>query len=141
MSGIQGTVDGIEQTAPARASLNANNEKLMDAYQRLAHFDALIAAAKVVEVQNNLFLSAMKEALTVTQQIAATWGQSPIEPPGSGISLKFATFSQQVAAISSQQDAESLTEHLQLVATPWNVLNEQFGSLKRIITSRAEVVT
>jgi hypothetical protein len=131
VSAIQGATEGAAETAQARADLNANNEKLSVAYQNLARANALVAVAKVVKVQNEMFISVMKEAQEDSMQLAATWGQAPITPPGSGITLEFANFAQQIESVSSQKDADSLVDLCKNASMEWDLLNEKLSDLKR----------
>lgn len=107
--------------------------KLAAAYQSMARANALVAVANVVKVQNHMFTSAMGQALAATQQIATTWGQDPILPPGSGISLEFTDFAQQTDAISSQQAASDLVRQLEYASTGWDLLDAQLVTLKKTI--------
>lgn len=134
VSAIKGAEDGIAQTAQARADLNANNTKLITAYQNLAQYNALVAVAKVVQIQNTLFTTALSNALTSVQQLASTWGQSPQMPPSSGVSLEFSNFVDAVKAIASQSDADTLAGQMDYAATAWNLFNQQLLIQRRILS-------
>ncbi|MCP4425498.1 MAG: HBL/NHE enterotoxin family protein [Chloroflexi bacterium] len=131
VSAIKGASEGVAETAQARADLNANNEKLVVAYQNLAQANALIAVAKVVSVQNDLFISTMKEALQNIASLSDTWGKTPITPPGSGISLEFANFAHQIEIVSGRQDVNQLVRLVNNASTDWDLLNEELVDLKR----------
>lgn len=130
VSAIRGAVDGVAQTAQARADLNSNNEKLAAAYQRLANDNALIAVAKVIAAQNHMFISTMKEVQTHSTHLADTWGQPPISAAGSGISLEFVNFAKQIDAISTSDEAKQLEDSWQYESTNWDLLNKKLIYLK-----------
>jgi hypothetical protein len=126
---IQAAETGAAETAQARADLRRHNQDLSNAYQTLANLNSLIAIAKVIQVQNAMFASAMNEALKGLGQLVAIWGQSPITPPGSGISLEFATFAQQVQQVTTQSAATSLVAALRNVDTSWKSLKQELSQL------------
>jgi hypothetical protein len=134
VSAIKGAEDGIAETAQARADLNANNTKLITAYQSLAQYNALVAVAKVVQIQNTLFTTALSNALASVQQIANTWGQSPQMPPSSGVSLEFSNFVDAVKGIVSQSDADTLAGQMDYAATAWDLFNQQLLIQRQILT-------
>ncbi len=130
VSAITAGSEGVEKTSQARADLRANNEKLAKAYQTLAQANALSAVGKVVAVQAAQFASAMAELQTQTETLVASWGQSPITPPGSGRSLAFQQFADEIAAISSQTEADGLVKQVEFVSTDWTLLGDRLQSLK-----------
>ena len=108
VQGIDAAEQGVAETAQARAALNANNALLASAYQQLAGANALVAVAKVVQVQNSQFSSAFHNALDTAQVLAEDWGQSPQAPPATGVSAGLAAFANAVAGMASSADAETL---------------------------------
>lgn len=131
---IKGASEGAAETAKARADLNANNEKLADAYHKLAELNGLTAVAKVVSVQNSLYIGALKEIGQSIPILAQTWGTSPLTPPGSGISLGFHNFALQIQRVKSTQEAEQLAGLIGLADVGWTSLSRQLNTLKRTLS-------
>lgn len=134
VSAIEGAEKGVAETEKARADLNANNAKLVEAYQSLAQINALVAVAKTVQVQNALFSTTLSDALSTANQLANTWGQSPLNPPASGISLAFSDFANAVTAVASQADADALVGAADYAVTPWNLFNTKLTYLRGTLT-------
>lgn len=137
---IEAARSGADSTALARAQLNTNNEALADRLQSLAEANSILSIAKVVQVQNGIFTTAMGEALAIVRTIASTWGTPPDgEHPGAGISLGFSNFSTAIAAINSQQDADALASRLTASSTEWDSLRDQLAYLKSAIIAQGEL--
>ncbi|KKO64119.1 hypothetical protein VM94_02261 [Janthinobacterium sp. KBS0711] len=134
VQGIDAAEQGVAETAQARAALNANNALLASAYQQLAGADALVAVAKVVQVQNSQFSSAFHNALDTAQVLAEDWGQSPQAPPATGISAGLAAFADAVAGMASNADAETLGGQLDYANTAWQLLAASLAPLEQAMT-------
>ncbi|NHQ90804.1 hypothetical protein [Janthinobacterium lividum] len=134
VQGIDAAEQGVAETAQARAALNANNALLASAYQQLAGADALVAVAKVVQVQNSQFTSAFNSALDTAQVLAEDWGQSPQAPPATGISAGLAAFADAVAGMASNADAETLGGQLDYANTAWQLLAASLAPLEQAMT-------
>lgn len=134
VQGIDAAEQGVAETAQARAALNANNALLASAYQQLAGADALVAVAKVVQVQNSQFSSAFHNALDTAQVLAEDWGQSPQAPPATGISAGLAAFADAVAGMASSADAETLGGQLDYANTAWQLLAASLAPLEQAMT-------
>ncbi|SFX37349.1 HBL/NHE enterotoxin family protein [Janthinobacterium sp. TB1-E2] len=134
VQGIDAAEQGVAETAQARAALNANNARLASAYQQLAGADALVAVAKVVQVQNSQFSSAFHNALDTAQVLAEDWGQSPQAPPATGISAGLAAFADAVAGMASSTDAETLGGQLDYANTAWQLLAASLAPLEQAMT-------
>lgn len=134
VQGIDAAEQGVAETAQARAALNANNALLASAYQQLAGADALVAVAKVVQVQNSQFSSAFHNALDTAQVLAEDWGQSPQAPPATGISAGLAAFADAVAGLASSADAETLGGQLDYANTAWQLLAASLAPLEQAMT-------
>lgn len=93
VSAISGAQEGTTKTLQARDDLKANNQKLAEAYQRLAQANSLVAVAKAVQVQNQMFVAEIAVTREKILAIPTDWGQSPdVRPPGNGVSLGFFQF-------------------------------------------------
>ena len=134
VQGIDAAEQGVAETAQARAALNANNALLASAYQQLAGADALVAVAKVVQVQNSQFSSAFHNALDTAQVLAEDWGQSPQAPPATGVSAGLAAFADAVAGMASSADAETLGGQLDYANTAWQLLAASLAPLEQAMT-------
>lgn len=134
VQGIDAAEQGVAETAQARAALNANNALLASAYQQLAGADALVAVAKVVQVQNSQFSSAFHNALDTAQVLAEDWGQSPQAPPATGVSAGLAAFANAVAGTASSADAETLGGQLDYANTAWQLLAASLAPLEQAMT-------
>lgn len=135
VSGITATQKGVAETAQAIGDLNSNNQKLATAYQTLALTNSLVATAKVIQVQNRMFVSEMKETELKISNIATIWGQSPIMiPPGSGISLGFDEYAQRINA-STPADTNQLLALLWKAAISWKSLGDQLNYIKQQLCS------
>ncbi|MCA1859635.1 hypothetical protein LE191_05880 [Janthinobacterium sp. HSC-3S05] len=134
VQGIDAAEQGVAETAQARAALNANNALLASAYQQLADADALVAVAKVVQVQNTQFTSAFNSALDTAQMLAEDWGQSPQAPPATGVSAGLAAFADAVAGMASDADAETLGGQLDYANTAWQLLAASLAPLEQAMT-------
>ncbi|OEZ86167.1 hypothetical protein JAB6_17920 [Janthinobacterium sp. HH104] len=134
VQGIDAAEQGVAETAQARAALNANNALLASAYQQLAGADALVAVAKVVQVQNSQFSSAFHNALDTAQVLAEDWGQSPQAPPATGISAGLAAFADAVAGMASSADTETLGGQLDYANTAWQLLAASLAPLEQAMT-------
>ena len=134
VQGIDAAEQGVAETAQARAALNANNALLASAYQQLAGADALVAVAKVVQVQNSQFSSAFHNALDTAQVLAEDWGQSPQAPPATGVSAGLAAFADAVAGMASSADAEALGSQLDYANTAWQLLAASLAPLEQAMT-------
>jgi len=134
VSAITGAQEGATQTAQARADLNSNNQKLATAYQVLAQANALVATAKVIQVQNRMLASEIAAIQVKILGIATTWGQSPVIPPGSGISLGFNEYAQQIVESLPPVEAKQLLAQLRNTAIGWNSLETQLTSIKQELT-------
>ena len=131
VNSIKGAKEGAEETSQARADLNINNEKLATAFQDLAKANALIAVAKVVKMQNDIFTKGVRDSLSSIHKISETWGNTPILPPASGISLSLSTFSESINSTSSQEDADRLIAIMDYVSNDWDAFNNQLIYFKR----------
>ena len=134
VQGIDAAEQGVAETAQARAALNANNALLASAYQQLAGANALVAVAKVVQVQNSQFSSAFHNALDTAQVLAEDWGQSPQAPPATGVSAGLAAFANAVAGMASSADAETLGGQLDYANTAWQLLAASLAPLEQAMT-------
>ncbi|MGX9729586.1 hypothetical protein ACWYXO_03000 [Janthinobacterium aestuarii] len=134
VQGIDAAEQGVAETAQARAALNANNALLASVYQQLAGADALVAVAKVVQVQNSQFSSAFHNALDTAQVLAEDWGQSPQAPPATGVSAGLAAFADAVAGMASSADAETLGGQLDYANTAWQLLAASLAPLEQAMT-------
>ncbi|EZP40960.1 MULTISPECIES: HBL/NHE enterotoxin family protein [Janthinobacterium] len=134
VQGIDAAEQGVAETAQARAALNANNALLASAYQQLAGADALVAVAKVVQVQNSQFSSAFHNALDTAQVLTEDWGQSPQAPPATGVSAGLAAFADAVAGMASSADAETLGGQLDYANTAWQLLAASLAPLEQAMT-------
>ena len=133
VSGIKGAEQGVAETSQARFDLNTNNHKLVTAYKNLAQINALVTAAKIIQVQTNFFNSALNDAFASLQKIGQTWGQSPQNPPSSGISQEFSNFANAINSIVSQIDADTFAGQLDYAETDWNLFNQKLFILRQIL--------
>ncbi|BAY91034.1 MULTISPECIES: hypothetical protein [unclassified Tolypothrix] len=131
VSAITGAEAGAAESAQARADLNSNNQKLADAYQKLAQVNALVATAKVIQLQNRMFASEMKMIQEKISNLATTWGQNPVISTGSGISLGFYDYAGQITEIITASDANPLLTSLRSATVSWNSLNDQLIDIKQ----------
>lgn len=135
VTSIKAGTEGVEKTAQARADLKANNEKLADAYQKLAQANALTAVGKVVAVQAAQFTDAMATLEKGGEALASGWGRSPITGSGSGRSLAFQQFADQIAALTDNADAERLAKQVEFTSNDWKLLGDRLQSLKSALVA------
>lgn len=134
VSAITAARDGGTETFQARADLESNNQKLAAAYQTLAKTNSLVATAKVIQVQNRMFAAEMVATQAKILNIANSWGQSPVIPPGSGISLGFDQYGQQISAIAAPADTAQLMAVLRNAVIGWNSFQDQLTTIKQELT-------
>jgi Bacillus haemolytic enterotoxin (HBL) len=124
VTSIQGASQGSAETAQARADLNFNNVNLAAAYQQLAADNALIAVAKVVLVQNQMFVSGLADSMPAIPSIATDWGvPPPIAPPGSGISQAMYAFATAVNSVATGNDGQDLADQIEYQNKNWDLLS------------------
>jgi hypothetical protein len=138
VTAIKGASEGIAQTERARADLNANNAKLATAYRNMANDDAMLAIAKVVQAQNDLFATAIHDSLAATAKLAATWGQPALASSTSGISQGFTEFVDGIDAIASPHDADLLVKELRLAGPAWEALTKSLVGSRRALLQQAD---
>jgi hypothetical protein len=66
--------------------------------------------------------------------IATNWGQSPVIPPGSGVSLGFDDYARQIVASATPADAKQLLALLKNAAIGWNSLDQQLTDCRKELT-------
>lgn len=127
VTAIKGGVAGVEKMSEAVAELNADNEKLAAAYQRLASDQMTLAVAKVVEVQSALFVSALSAALKETQNLVVEM---------SLIHSEFSSFANAIqASAGNAAEAETLASAAQDAGPQWAALAQRFPAIKASIVS------
>mgnify|MGYP004473660171 CR=1 FL=1 len=131
VSAITAAQKGTAQSAQASADFDSNNKELNTAYQTLEQKNSLLAIATVIQFNNKQFISKMKETELKISNIAAIWGQSPVISPGSGISLGFDQYAQQINAITTPSDIDQLLELLQQAAISWKSLRDELNNIKQ----------
>jgi hypothetical protein len=131
---VKGAADGAAETSQARANLNSNNAKLATEFQNLAKFNGLVAVAKVTKIQNDMFTNSVSDSLRAIHKISETWGQTPVLPPATGISLEFSNFSKSIDSISNGDDAQKLASIMEFVSDDWLAFKMKLNSFKTRLT-------
>lgn len=121
---IQAGSSGVGKSSQAMKDLEANNQKLATLYQKLASDNAILAVAKAVQVQNEMFINAISEAGLNAQELASNWAQ---------ISSAFSDFSNSIRRVSEQQDALNLALTAQGAKTIWTAFSGELTFIKSSI--------
>lgn len=114
---IQAGVAGETKASAAMQALHANNQKLAGAYQRLAQENALITIAKVMQVQNKLFLKAFNLMGQNTGSLKTEWAT---------VESAYTTFGQQIQRAEGSPGGESI----QGARSLWRALGDQLSYIK-----------
>lgn len=122
---IQAGISGETKASAAMQALDANNKKMAAAYQALASENALVAIAKVIQVQNKMFLDSFTQAGLDIHDLAVEW---------TAVESAFSDFSDQVANLPNQSVATNLAAELQGARTLWSALQGQIDYTKSILT-------
>lgn len=122
---IQASTSGQTKVSAAGHALNANNAELAAAYQAMAEENALIAIAKVIQVQNQLFLNALTQLSPGINELVIAW---------SSISTAYATVGQQVKQGVTQAEADDLIAEVRQAQMQWQALAVQLTFVKQFMT-------
>ncbi|WP_265273969.1 alpha-helical pore-forming toxin family protein [Nostoc sp. KVJ3] len=128
---IQAGSSGVGQSSQAMKDLEANNQKLATLYQKLASDNAILAVAKAVQVQNELFINAISEAALNAQELASNWGI---------ITSAFSDFSNSILRVSEQQDALDLASTAQGAKTIWTAFFGELAFIKGSIIGQPDLL-
>jgi|GEM_PF-1292256 hypothetical protein len=128
---IQAGSNGVGKSSQAMKDLETNNQKLATLYQKLASDNAILAVAKAVQVQNEMFINAISEAGLNAQELASNWAQ---------ISSAFSDFSNSILKVSEQQDALNLASTAQGAKTIWTAFSGELTSIKSSIIGQPDIL-
>lgn len=121
---IKAVASGASKLSQAEKDLNANNDKLASAYQRLAQDKAMVAVAKAVEVQNDLFAAMVPLSATASQDISISY---------QSIEANLSGFSASVASVTDDVAAAALAKQALRAEPQWDALNSELQEMKKMI--------
>ncbi len=117
---IQAGGDGVAKWSAAQIALQSNNVALADAYQKLAGESALLAVAKVVQVQKGLFATNIHTLKVDCHLLKENW---------SDMRTGLNKFKTAIEGVSDENTASKLAGFADAGRKHWSVLRE---SLTRI---------
>ena len=118
---IQAGVSGETKASAAMQALNSNNIKLAAAYQKMAQENVLVTIAKVIQVQNQLFLDTLNAVGLNINDMNTEW---------SAVEHGYSNFSQDILNLKSQADATNYSVKAQGARSKWNALGGQISYIK-----------
>lgn len=119
---IQAGTSGTAKASTAVQELKANNKKLAAAFQELARENVLVAIAKAVEAQNELYLDAFAQLGSDIHDLSTEW--AVIEPA-------YTKYAQDVKSIRNQSESIEMGAELQGAKTLWSALNGQLMYIRK----------
>ena len=117
---------GVAKWSEAQKALQRNNEQLAAAYQSLASQNALLAVAKVVETQTELFAGAVTDFAESVSSLQTNW---------KAVRKGSEEFQTSVGAVSSQEDARKLEKLASAAETLWSNLGIQLKRIQKSLTA------
>lgn len=121
---IKAVASGASKLSQAEKDLNANNEKLAAAYQKLAQDEAVLAVAKAVEVQNDLFAAMVPLSATASQDISISY---------LSVEANLNGFSASIASVTDAAAASALAKQALRAEPLWDALNSELQEMKKMI--------
>lgn len=134
-STFTGVQKGVTESAQASADFNSNRKELTATFKKLARKDTLLTIAELIRFTNQQFISQMQETELKISKIAAMWGESPVQPPGSGISLGFYQYAQQINAIKTPADTNQLLALLHQARFSWSLLKDSLNNIRQQVSN------
>ncbi len=115
---------GVGKATEAMKALEANNKSLAAAYQQMAQENTLIAIAKVIQAQNQLFVDMFKTSGTSIHELYIDW---------SAVSTAQEQVSATVSNLKSQIEANNIAVDAQRANIIWGAFAGQIDLLKNEI--------
>lgn len=122
ISAIDTIRSGVSGSSQAVRDLRANNEKLGQAYQDLAATQGLLAVAKSVQAQNELFADTYASLTKQVATLPQLWQQ---------VTNAFQAAVPVVAGVSNVDALRSLKRTVALAAQSWQQVSDQIDSIKQ----------
>jgi hypothetical protein len=94
-------------------------------YQEMARDNTLIAIAKVIQGQNQLFLNAQKQLALDIRELLADW---------SAVAAAFKAAGQELTPGVTQAEADALAADVQQAVLLWQALQGQLTSIRQFMT-------
>lgn len=121
---IKAVATGASKLSQAEKDLNANNDKLAAAYQRLAQDQTMVAVAKAIEVQNDLFATMVPLAAGASQDINIAFQT---------VEANLTGFSASITSVTEDNAAASLAKQAHRAEPQWAALNSELQEMKKMI--------
>ncbi len=126
VTAIRSGASGAEKWSAAQRALEANNEKLAAAYQSLAQQSAVLAVAKVVQAQKELFVTSVDGLLANVNELKMNWAAVRDGLQRYGNSLQ---------TVPDQTGAIQLASLAQGARTLWSACSGEFAGIKQSMTA------
>jgi hypothetical protein len=118
---IQAGGDGVAKWSAAQLALQSNNAELAEAYQTLAGQNALLAVAKVVQAQKELFVTSMTTLTTDCHVLETNW---------SAMRDGLDVYKAAIMEVSNEDTASKLAELADAANKLWSVLQQKLARVK-----------
>jgi hypothetical protein len=123
---IQAAVSGETTLSQAEQDLNANNLKLAAAYQSLAASDQLLAVAKAVDVQTEMFCSMLPLAASDAHDLVISLN---------GVQTNLTTFAGTISNVTTDAAAQAAASQVQNAGLSWTAFASELQSMKTMLVS------
>lgn len=118
---IQAGGDGVAKWSSAQLALQSNNAALAEAYQTLAGQNALLAVAKVVQAQKELFVTSMTTLTTGCHVLETNW---------SAMRDGLDVYKAAITEVSNEDTASKLAGIADAANKLWSVLQQRLARVK-----------
>jgi hypothetical protein len=123
---IQAAVSGETMLSQAEQDLNANNQQLAAAYQSLAATDQLLAVAKAVDVQTEMFSSMLPLAASDAHDLVISLN---------GVQANLTSFAGTISNVTTAAAAQAAANQVQSAALSWTAFASELQSMKTMLVS------
>jgi hypothetical protein len=121
---IQAGGDGVAKWSSAQLALQSNNVALAEAYQTLAGQNVLLAVAKVVQAQKELFVTSMRTLTTDCHVLQTNW---------SAMRDGLDVYKAAITEVSNEDTASKLAGLADAANKLWSVLQQKLARVKEQI--------
>ncbi|SOD97806.1 HBL/NHE enterotoxin family protein [Spirosoma fluviale] len=125
---IKASKEGMAKASEAAHLLTINNQNLEAAYQKMAKENALMAIAKVMQVQNQLFLDGLANLSADATALKTEWA---------AVESAYADFGQQIGSVKEQSEAADLRSGAVAARALWNALRDQLSYVNNSLSGLA----
>jgi hypothetical protein len=121
ISGLQSIAGGVTDSSQAARDLKTNNRLLAAAYQQLASANAVLAVAKSIQAQNQLYTDAYQGTTTAVHALYSGW---------QSIQASYYRNADIITAITTTDDIQILRSKMTLATQEWQILSQEIGTIK-----------